>query len=82
MEQFHYDFLIKVIPHVKNILDEEQWKRFNMMRSDWVSFSEVAKELGISMLQAIALESPRKCIIKHNGDTENLEKCLKGEIDP
>jgi hypothetical protein len=30
----------------------------------------------------MALETPRKCIIKWDGDTENLGKCVRGEIDP
>lgn len=82
MNKLSYDIIVNIFPKIKDIVDEEQWNRFNVMRSDWIPFEQVAKELGISILQAMALETPRKCIIKHNGDEEKLDKCIKGEIDP
>ena len=79
---FHYDVLIKAIPEIENVVDENRWNEFNTMRQEKVSLLNIASKLQISIIQAMALEVARKCIIKWNGDTENLGKCLKGEIDP
>jgi hypothetical protein len=79
---FHYDVLIKIIPEIENVLDENRWNKFNTMRQEKISLLNIARELRISIIQAMALEDARKCIIKWNGDTENLRKCLRGEIDP
>jgi hypothetical protein len=78
----YYNVLITVIPEIEKFVDEKRWNRFNMMRQKGMSFFDIASELKISVIEAMALETPRKCIIKWDGDTENLGKCVRGEIDP
>ncbi len=70
------------MPEMESIVDEKKWQMFRRMREQLVSFSIIAKELRISVTQAMALEVAHKCVIKHNGDEEKVAKCLRGEIDP
>ena len=83
----------KYFPSVDKIMKEMQidtqhyhidlghWDKFNSMRDEGRSLSEIGQQTEIhESLALMALEYTRLCIMKYNGNEQKLRDCMEGRI--
>jgi len=78
----NYDILLRVVPDLARVVTRSTWLAYLQLRREGVPPDEAARRLGIPQRLVARLESARKCIIKWNGDTDSVARCIRGEIDP
>lgn len=78
----NYDILSRVVPDLARVVTRSAWLAYMQLRAEGVPPEEAGRRLGIPRGVVVRLELARKCILKWNGDTDKVAKCIRGEIDP
>ena len=63
-----------------HILDHGHWMKFNKLRDEGNTITEISKKTEIHEIPALfALERVRVCVIKYNGNVQKVRACVDGK---